>query len=143
MADFLIWKFCEILKNEGSRAVAPRVSRRQTGDEKNNLVCTTKVMRMLFPVLISFLFGSPPARAQDEAAFYKGRQISIIVASTPGDGYDNYARLVGCHMGRHIPGNPTFAISNMSGAGGNLAAGHLFSLTVKNGTAIPRSATIQ
>jgi hypothetical protein len=136
MANFLIWKLFEGLKNDGRRPVAPRVGHHQTGREKNSSVGTAQILRLLFPILISLLFGTSAARAQDEAAFYKGRQISIIVASTPGGGYDNYARLVGRHMGRHIPGNPTFAVSNMSGAGGNLAAGHLFSLPVKDGTAM-------
>lgn len=76
------------------------------------------------------------ALAQDAAAFYRGRQITILVASTPGGGYDNYARLLARHMGKHIPGAPAFAISNMSGAGGNLAAGHLFAMPVKDATAM-------
>ena len=76
------------------------------------------------------------AAAQDEAGFYRGRQITILVASTPGGGYDNYARLLARHLGKFIPGNPGFAISNMSGAGGNLAAGHLFAMPVKDATAM-------
>ena len=84
--------------------------------------------------LLSLAAGA--ARAQEDASFYRGKQISVVVASTPGGGYDNYARLLGRHMGRHVPGNPAFAISNMSGAGGNLASGHLFSLPAKDATAM-------
>ena len=43
------------------------------------------------------------ANAQDSvaavAAFYKGRQISVIVGSSPGGGFDLYARL----LARHLP----------------------------------------
>ena len=47
------------------------------------------------------------APAQDAAAFYKGRQINMLIASAVGGGYDAYARLVGRHIGRYIPGNPS------------------------------------
>ena len=92
-------------------------------------------MNRLFRAFFLLVLVAAPARAQEDS-FYRGKQISIVVASTPGGGYDNYARLLARHMGRFIPGNPSFAISNMSGAGGNLAAGHLFSLPVKDATAM-------
>ena len=91
---------------------------------------------ILAGLLALLALAAPGARAQDEAGFYRGKQISVVVASTPGGGYDSYARLLGRHMGRHVPGNPGFTVSNMSGAGGNLAAGHLFSQPVKDGTAM-------
>jgi len=137
MVRFLISKFCEIFQNQGRRLVARRdVDCNMDCKNKQSLVYAAQIVWGVFRLSIALLVWTPAARAQDEAAFYKGRQISIIVASTPGGGYDNYARLVGRHMGRHVPGNPTFAISNMSGAGGNLAAGHLFSLPIKDGTAM-------
>ena len=49
-----------------------------------------------------------PRIAQDSVAqFYKGRQITVVVGSSPGGGYDIYARLMARHMGKYIPGNPT------------------------------------
>ena len=50
-------------------------------------------------------------------AFYKGKQISMIVGSSAGGGYDTYARLLARHFGDVIPGNPTVVVQNMSGAG--------------------------
>ena len=47
--------------------------------------------------------GVAPAQAQDAIAnFYRGKQISIIVGTTAGGGYDAYARLVARHLGKHI-----------------------------------------
>jgi tripartite-type tricarboxylate transporter receptor subunit TctC len=76
------------------------------------------------------------AQAQDVATFYKGRQISIIVGSSPGGGYDLYGRLLSRHMGKHLPGNPIMVVSNMPGAGGNVAAAHIANIAPKDGTAI-------
>ncbi len=76
------------------------------------------------------------AQAQDVASFYKGRQIAIIVGSSPGGGYDLYGRLLSRHMGKHLPGNPVLVVSNMPGAGGNVAAAHIANVAPKDGTAI-------
>ncbi len=77
------------------------------------------------------------ARAQeDTAAFYKGAQITIAVASTAGGGYDSYARLVARHLGKHIAGAPSIVVTNMSGAGGNLVARYLSNVAPRDGTYI-------
>lgn len=81
------------------------------------------------------LCASETARAQPDN-FYEGRQMSIIVASTAGGGYDTYARLVARHMGRHIPGEPRIIVSNMSGAGGNMAASYIVNSLPHDGAAI-------
>ncbi len=52
--------------------------------------------------------GAVSASADEVANFYKGKRLTLLVGSGPGGGYDTYARLVSRHMGRHIPGNPTF-----------------------------------
>ena len=50
------------------------------------------------------LCATLPASAESVEEFYKGRQVSLIVGSGTGGGYDSYARLVARHIGRHIPG---------------------------------------
>ena len=47
-----------------------------------------------------------PAKADAVADFYRGKTVTLVVGYGPGGGYDVYARLVGRHLGRHIPGNP-------------------------------------
>lgn len=76
------------------------------------------------------------AHAQDVASFYKGKQVSIVVGSSAGGGYDLYGRLLSRHMSKHLPGGPTFVVSNMPGAGGNVAAAHIANVAPKDGTAI-------
>jgi tripartite-type tricarboxylate transporter receptor subunit TctC len=78
-----------------------------------------------------------PAQAQDSVAdFYKGKQIRVIVPSAAGGGFDLYARYVARHLGKHVPGNPTFVVQNMPGAGGLAAANHLYTRAAKDGTVI-------
>jgi tripartite-type tricarboxylate transporter receptor subunit TctC len=77
------------------------------------------------------------AQAQDSvAAFYKGKQISIVVGSSAGGGYDTYARLLARHLGKHIPGNPVIVPSNMPGAASNIAAAYVYNVAPKDGTVI-------
>jgi tripartite-type tricarboxylate transporter receptor subunit TctC len=77
------------------------------------------------------------ASAQDSvAAFYKGKTVSIIAGSSAGGGVDIYARLVGRHLQKHIPGNPSVIVQNMPGAGSLGAARNLYAVAPKDGTQI-------
>jgi hypothetical protein len=67
-------------------------------------------------------------QAQDVGAFYKGRSISMFIASAVGGGYDAYARLIGRHISRYIPGNPAIVPMQMPGASGNTAIQHMYTL---------------
>jgi tripartite-type tricarboxylate transporter receptor subunit TctC len=81
--------------------------------------------------------GTLGAFAQDDVEnFYRGKQVSVVVGSSPGGGYDTYARLLARHFGDQIPGRPTIVVQNMSGAGSNRAAGYIYSVAPKDGTAI-------
>ena len=76
------------------------------------------------------------AIAQDAGAFYKGQSISIVVGYTPGGGYDQTARILVRHMGKHIPGAPAMIVRNMPGAGTVVAANHVNNAAPKDGTVI-------
>jgi tripartite-type tricarboxylate transporter receptor subunit TctC len=78
--------------------------------------------------------GFDPVLAQPNS--YAGRQITIIVSSAPGGGYDAITRTVGRHLGKHIPGNPTIVVQNMNGAGGIVAANHLYNIASRDGSVI-------
>ena len=103
-------------------------------------------MNRLFRLLAMFaLLGFPSALAQDSVAqFYKGRQITVIVGSSAGGGYDIYARLLARHMPKYIPGNPSMIVSNMPGAGSNAAVAHIYNVAPKDGTFIgaPQNSAI-
>ena len=80
----------------------------------------------------------PSHRAQADAVadFYRGRSITVIVGYSAGGGYDLYARALARHMGKHIPGNPTFVAQNMPGAGSLNAANYLYNVAPKDGTVV-------
>jgi tripartite-type tricarboxylate transporter receptor subunit TctC len=73
-----------------------------------------------------------PGRAQDAIE----RPVTIYVAGTAGGGIDLYARLLGRHIGRHIPGKPAVTVQVMPGAGGIRAATFLAEQAPRDGTAI-------
>jgi tripartite-type tricarboxylate transporter receptor subunit TctC len=79
---------------------------------------------------------APAQTLADESAFYKGKKVTIYVGYGPGGGYDTYARLVGRHMGRHIPGKPSVIVKNRPGAGSLRLANELYGSLPQDGTAI-------
>lgn len=81
---------------------------------------------------------SASAAGQSVEDFYKtkGKQVLIIVGTGVGQDYDIWARLIGRHWGRHIPGNPGFVVQNMPGAGHLIATNHLYNLAPKDGTVL-------
>jgi tripartite-type tricarboxylate transporter receptor subunit TctC len=84
--------------------------------------------------LLAGLALQAPARAAD--AYFKDKQIRLIVGSAPGGGYDAYGRLLAQYMKQHIPGNPTIIVQNMPGAGSLVAANYIYNVAPKDGTAI-------
>src|SRR5262249_25522510 len=79
-----------------------------------------------------------PATALAETAedFYRGKQITLLVASGVGGGYDTYARVFARHATRHIPGQPGIIPKNLPAAGGLAAANALYSVSAKDGLTI-------
>ncbi len=89
--------------------------------------------------LIALLFGVAsiwPASATAQEPFFKGKTIALVIGSNASGGYDGYGRLLARHMGRHIPGNPSFVVQNMPGANGVRAASHVYSVATPDGTAL-------
>lgn len=76
------------------------------------------------------LFLQATVLAQD---FYQGKTIRIIVGGTAGGGFDVYSRAMARHMGKHIPGNPTLIVENMTGAATRIAAKYLYSAAKPDG----------
>jgi tripartite-type tricarboxylate transporter receptor subunit TctC len=74
------------------------------------------------------------AQADSVAEFYKGKQLRFIIRSDPGGSYDLYSRMIGRHMVKYIPGNPTVLPVNMPGGGGLLAINHVAQIAPKDGT---------
>lgn len=94
-------------------------------------------MRAMIALLVAILVSTTPAAAQDDvAAFYKGKQIRLVVGTSAGGGYDLFARIVARHMAQYIPGQPTIIVQNLPAAGGLVMTNQLYTLGPKDGTAI-------
>jgi tripartite-type tricarboxylate transporter receptor subunit TctC len=95
------------------------------------------IVRGAAHLLAGFVALGTPAQAQEAVAdFYRGKQVRIIVPSASGGGFDLYARYLARHLGKHVPGNPSFIVQNMPGAGGLTAANHLHVRAAKDGLTI-------
>ncbi len=93
------------------------------------------IRMMVWGMLAVWAAGS--ASAQDPVTqFYRGKQINLYIGTSPGGGYDTYARLLARRLGNYIPGNPTIVPQNMPGAGSNKLAGYMYSVAPKDGTGI-------
>jgi len=77
-------------------------------------------------VAIACLCGARIGYTASDDNFYEGKTIRLIVAFSAGGGYDAYSRAVGRHLGKHIPGNPTIIVENMTGAGGIIHANFMY-----------------
>lgn len=82
------------------------------------------------------LSAALPARADDSAAFFKGRSVDLIISTEAGVGHDTSQRILARYMTRHIPGQPSMVPRNMPGAGHVRAANFLYTQAPKDGTAL-------
>jgi tripartite-type tricarboxylate transporter receptor subunit TctC len=74
-----------------------------------------------------------PLQAQD---FYKDKTVRFIVGYSAGGSFDLYTRVIARHFSKHVPGNPTTVVENMTGAGGIIAANHLYNRAKPDGLTI-------
>lgn len=81
-------------------------------------------------------FTSISGMALAAAPFYEGKTIRIVVGYSAGGGYDAYARVLSRHMARHLPGNPTIIVENMTGAGSLVSANYLYKVAKPDGLTI-------
>jgi tripartite-type tricarboxylate transporter receptor subunit TctC len=96
-------------------------------------------MRSTYPCFVSSLVALVIFAASAHGSsheYYRGKTIRIIVGLSPGGGFDIYARTMARHMGKHIPGNPSFVVENMPGAGSMIAANHVYKTAKPDGLTI-------
>ena len=87
------------------------------------MICGCRYPIAAMSAWLGFCLWTVPVTAQE---FYKGKTIRIVVATTPGGGFDAYSRTISRHMGKHIPGNPSFVVENMPGAGMLIGTNYLY-----------------
>jgi tripartite-type tricarboxylate transporter receptor subunit TctC len=93
--------------------------------------------RAFAPALLALAVLLPASvHAQSVEEFYRGRPITMLIASAVGGGYDTYARVFARHVGKHIPGNPAIIPKNLPAAAGVAAANTLYNTSERDGTVI-------
>src|SRR6476646_10558258 len=88
-------------------------------------------MKRFCAVLFALLAAITTAHAQ--APFYQGKTIRIVTGYPAGDVNDLWPRLITQHMGKYIPGNPTFIVQNMPGASTMIAANYVYNVAKPDG----------
>lgn len=68
--------------------------------------------------------------------FFKGKTIRFVVGYSAGGSFDLYTRTIARHFSKHVPGDPTTIVENMTGAGGIIAANHLYNRAAPDGLTI-------
>ena len=86
---------------------------------------------LMIVALAAFAIGT----AQSQP-YYEGKTLRINVGLAAGGGFDAYARLIGRHLGRHIPGNPAVVVDNVPGAGSILMTNQLFKVYKPDGLTV-------
>ena len=82
------------------------------------------------------MVAGPVSAQKSVEDFYKGKNVDLVIGYSSGGGYDLFARLVGLHLGKHIPGKPTIIPRNMPGAGSRTAVAWLSNVAPKDGGVI-------
>ena len=95
-----------------------------------------KKIAALAVALSTFCWVLPVAAQDSVAQFYRGKTITIVVGSSAGGGYDAYARLMARYFGKYVPGAPNVTVTNMLGAGSEVAAAYVAHVAAKDGTFI-------
>lgn len=89
--------------------------------------------KLTFAAALGLSFCAASA-ALAQGADQPPRTVSIHVGTVAGGTNDMLMRLVGRHIGKHLPGNPAIVPKNMPGAGGRKLAAYLFHQAPPNGS---------
>lgn len=104
------------------------------------------IFRFVAATALSVMLVSGTARA-DEAEFYKGKTVKMIVGFGPGGGYDAYARMLAPYLSKRL--GATVVVENQPGAGSLAALNRLHAappdglqMMLVNGTAAALSQIV-
>src|SRR5512141_70922 len=96
---------------------------------KNYKTITARLLAVLV------LLGAANAGAGQEP-FYQGKTIKVLVGFTSGGFYDRWSRLLARYVPKYIPGHPEMIVQNMPGAGGMIAANHIYGVAKPDGLSV-------
>jgi len=92
--------------------------------------------KILILSFVAFCLSTSSGSVSAQSPFYQGKTVRIIVGGSAGGGYDTYTRAIARHLGKHVSGNPTFVVENMTGAGSLIAANHVYKVARPDGLTI-------
>jgi tripartite-type tricarboxylate transporter receptor subunit TctC len=95
----------------------------------------SRTLRVITFLGIVLTYAAEAAQGQT-TDFYKDKTIRFIVGYSAGGSFDLYTRVIARHFPKHVPGSPTTAVENMTGAGGIIAANHMYNRAAPDGLVI-------
>ncbi|MGE5540326.1 MAG: Bug family tripartite tricarboxylate transporter substrate binding protein [Gemmatimonas sp.] len=91
-------------------------------------------------VASAFASGHAAAQSDPIAAFYRGKEMRLLIGTPVAGGYDTYGRFFARHLPRFMPGAPSVLVQNVPGAAGVNMANSLYVQQPKDGTVIGSGA---
>src|SRR5262245_28799507 len=91
---------------------------------------------LAFAAVAAGIVIAQPVGAHAVEDFFRGKQIKMVLPTAPGGSTALYGFTLAEFMSRHIPGRPTIVPEYRPGAGGVVAASHVFNVAPKDGTTI-------
>jgi tripartite-type tricarboxylate transporter receptor subunit TctC len=79
---------------------------------------------------LAALVAAAPAWAQ--GSFYEGKTVTVVIGASGGS-LEIAARIAARHLGKHLPGNPTVIVQNMTGAAHLVATNHVYNVAKPDG----------
>jgi tripartite-type tricarboxylate transporter receptor subunit TctC len=95
-----------------------------------------RFVRVVAAALFAIMAPAAIVLAQSVEEFYKNRDMDLYIGYSTGGAYDFYARVIGRHMGGHIPGHPTLVPKNMEGAGSLRLANFIYRVAPHDGSTL-------
>jgi len=90
--------------------------------------CLASLVGLVF--LIESFYAPSPVLSEP---YFKGKKITIVIASGPGGRKDRITRTVARYLGKYIPGKPQFIVRNIPEPAG-ITAAHVFLRGRRDGT---------
>jgi tripartite-type tricarboxylate transporter receptor subunit TctC len=95
-----------------------------------------RIKSVVVCVFAGLLLGPAAGVKAQQQPSYQGQSIKVVVGFTSGGFYDRWSRLLARYVPKYIPGHPEMIVQNMPGAGGLIAANHLYSVAKPDGLTI-------